>query len=520
MAKIPSLGIWHHRHQFSPVLVLTVLFVSLPAINFGYDVSIFGSIQAMVPFTHEFGVLGVNGKYALAAPVASAANATPFLAKLFGTLICGPLMERFGRKLALFCIALISIVGVILQISATSIAQYIVGRCICYAATGFTICVVPAYESECAPAELRGAIIATLQLWLLIGQVVGSAVTYATSTMTSRSSWLIPTGVQFIVPVFILMGLPFVPESPRWLLSKGRREQALGCLIKFRRRGIPHQDIEKELELLSLSDATHGKGRWIELFQGVNRRRTLIAVVAMFGQQITGQTFVSQYGVVFYQLQNITNPSPFLLGLIGNLCGLVSVFLASILVDSFGRRPLLLFGSTFMAFWIYMVAGFGSLPNPTNVQKNVMVASLQLFGITYGASWAPLGYIIMGETPTGRLREKTATLATSISVITTFVVSFSLPYLLNAPYAALGAKVGWIYGSMAIATFFLALFVIPEQKNRSLEELDELYDARVPTMKFNSYKTSGIGREILVMEEAVMEKGMKSREIRVEESSV
>ena len=165
-----------------------------------------------------------------------------------------------------------------------------------------------------------------------------------------------------------------------------------------------------------------------------------------------------------------------------------------------------------------MVAGFGSLPNPTNVQKNVMVASLQLFGVTYCASWAPLGYIIMGETPTGRLREKTATLATSISVVTTFVISFTLPYLLNAPYAALGAKVGWIYGSLSIATLIFALFWIPEQKNRSLEELDELYDAHVPTMKFNSYKTSEIGREIRVMEEALNEKGMKSSEVRVEDS--
>ena len=474
----------------------------------------------MQPFAHQFGVLGANGKYALAAPVASAANATPYLAKMIGTLICGPLMEKFGRKPAILGVALISIVGVILQMSTTSIAQYIVGRCICYTATGFTICVVPAYQSECAPAELRGAIASTLQLWLTTGQVLGSAVTYGTSTRTDRSSWLIPTGIQFLIPILILAGLPFMPESPRWLLSKGRKERALTSLVKLRRRGIPREDIEKELELLSISDATHGKGKWIELFQGVNRRRTMIAVGAMFGQQITGQVFVSQYSVVFYQLQNITKPSPFLLGLIGNIAGFVSIIIMSALVDSFGRRPLFLFGSTFMAFWIYMVAGFGSLPNPSGTQKNVMVASLLLFNVTYCLSWAPLGYITMGESPTGRLREKTATLATSISVVTTFVVSFTLPYLLNAPYAALGPKVGYIYGSICVATLFFALFFIPEQKNRSLEELDELYECNVSTWKFKSYKTTGVGREILEMEEALNEKGTKRTEVRVEDNNV
>ena len=241
----------------------------------------------------------------------------------------------------------------------------------------------------------------------------------------------------------------------------------------------------------------------------------------MFGAQITGQSFVGQYGVVFYQSQNITDPSPFLLGLIQNLGGIVAIFLESVFVDSFGRRPLFLFGSLAMGFWMYVVAGFGVLPNPSTVEKNVMVASLQMFNISNLVSWAPLNYITSGETPTGRLREKTITLASSISVIGTFLVSFTLPYLLNAPYADFGAKVGWIYGSICVGSFFFALFVIPELKNRSLEELDELYDGHVSVFKFASYKTTGIGREILEMEEALHEKGIiKTSELHVEDSGV
>lgn len=149
-----------------------------------------------------------------------------------------------------------------------------------------------------------------------------------------------------------------------------------------------------------------------------------------------------------------------------------------------------------MAFFLFILGGVGTIHNPNATQKNVMVASNVLFGASYALSWAPLSYTILGEAATSRLKEKTNNLATSISVITTFVVSFTLPYLLGPPYAALGARVGFIYGSTSAISVVVAWLLIPEMKGRSLEEVDEMFEKNIAVREFRDYQSSGIGGTI------------------------
>lgn len=495
------------------MLIWATLYVSMAAFNFGYDTSIFSSIQGMAPFDQEFGVYyPQQQRYIIPPYLSSIMNSTPFLGKLIGTLACAPLMEKYGRKSAILVVAIVSLVGTLLQCASYNVIQYTIGRILCYLGTGFTISVVPAYQSETSPAELRGAIGATLQLWIGVGQLLGSLVTYATQAMPGREAWLIPTGLQFVVPIILIIGFPFIPESPRWLLSKDRRDQAVDALLRLRTRGTSLKDVEYELDLICMAEQAHGKGPWKDLFRGTDLKRTIIAVGVMIGQQITGQAFVGQYSLVFYQQQGITNPSPFLLGVIGTSTSLFASVLVSFIIDSFGRRPILLVGSVMISLWLFVFGAMGSIAHPNDVQKNVMVAASMLFGKSYGMSWAPLSYVVMAEVPSGRLREKTVNLATSTSVILTFLVSFTLPYLLNAPYANLQAKVGYIYGSFSVATFFFAYYFVPELKNRSLEEVDEIFENKVSAPKSGSYISNGVGRQITEAEAASIMSVEKSGE--------
>lgn len=122
-------------------------------------------------------------------------------------------------------------------------------------------------------------------------------------------------------------------------------------------------------------------------------------------------------------------------------------------------------------------------------------------------------YIILGEVSSLRVKEKTNDLAVSVSVLTTFIVSFTIPYLLNAPYANLGAKVGYIYGSFAALAVIVAYFMIPEMKGRSLEEIDQLFASRVSLRKFRGVQTrrvedwegKGIVKEVARVEGVVKE---------------
>lgn len=103
--------------------------------------------------------------------------------------------------------------------------------------------------------------------------------------------------------------------------------------------------------------------------------------------------------------------------------------------------------------------------------------------------------MILGEVASQRVKEKTNDLAVSVSVVTTFIVSFTLPYLLNAPYAALGAKVGFVYGSFAVVAVIVAYFKIPEMKGRTLEEIDQLFASGVSMRRFKLFKTVRVGDE-------------------------
>ncbi len=128
-SRFPALQIWTKRQLFSPTLVMVMLLVSLCSFNFGYDTAIFGSIQGMTSFTTEFGTFDhTQGTFRLPSWLSSVMNSVPFLGKLVGCLMSGPLMERYGRKAGLYAICVISIIGSILQTSSFSVAQYTVGK--------------------------------------------------------------------------------------------------------------------------------------------------------------------------------------------------------------------------------------------------------------------------------------------------------------------------------------------------------------------------------------------------------
>ncbi|SPO00277.1 related to RGT2 - Sensor of high external glucose concentrations [Cephalotrichum gorgonifer] len=470
---------------FTPMFAFTTFYMALAAFNFGFDVGNFAGVQAMQPFAKLFGQWNEEKElYALPPYLSSVMTATPFFGKLVGAIACGKIAERWGRRRALLCLACISLVGVTLQTSATTVAQFTVGRIVNFTMTGFCIVVVPIYQAECSPPELRGLVNSTIQMMIIFGQTIASLVNFGTQHILSDASWQIPVGLQFVVPVFLLAFLHLIPESPRWLLAQGRWDEAAKSLMRLRGRKEMESAIQDELDAFRFANANTSKGTWAEVFNRTNRRRTGIAILAMFGQQITGQAFISQYSTVFFQ-QNGFKDQAFLFTMLANVAGLVGTAGTWVVVDGFGRRPILSVGGFMMGTFLMIVAIISSVSNPSQAAKETMVASMILFNCMYCISWGPLSYVVLSESASARVKEKTSLVACCISILTTFVTSFTLPYLLNPPYAALGGKVGYIYGSICFASVVATILWIPELKGRSLEEVDRLFDMSLPAWGFN-----------------------------------
>ncbi|KAK5163455.1 uncharacterized protein LTR77_010637 [Saxophila tyrrhenica] len=474
---------------FNGILVFIMVYMAFCAFNFGFDVGTFSGVQAMAPFVQKFGHYDAQSdEYVLAGWLRSIMTATPFIGKALGAISCGMIAERWGRRAAILGLCIVSFIGVALQTSAVESAQFTIGRIITYAMTGMAVVVVPIYQSEVAPPQLRGMFASTIQGMIVLGQVIAAVISYGTQRLSTDAAWQIPIGLQLVMPGLIFVLLPILPESPRWLLSQDRYDDAAKNMRKLRKKAT-EEEVSFELESLRHVDANSHKGSWAEVFDSKNRLRTGIAVFAMFGQQITGQAFPSQYGVVFYQSQGYASES-FLFNIVQNIVSLVAVLLALLVVDSMGRRTMLLCGGSLMGVFMLILGGLGTNPNTLSQSgKDTMVASLMLFQFFFNISWAPVAYVVVSEAAASRVKEKTNLLAIVVSVLTTFVTSFTVPYLINEEYANLGGKLGYIYGGINVLMVIGVFFIIPELKNRSLEEVDQLFASGAPLRTFSKITT-------------------------------
>lgn len=153
---------------------------------------------------------------------------------------------------------------------------------------------------------------------------------------------------------------------------------------------------------------------------------------------------------------------------------------------------------------LFTMGGLGTISNPSLSEKAGIVAMVTVFSIGFAIGWAPLSHVVAAEIPTQHLRDMTYAVGSVFNIAIQFAVSFSIPYLLNEPYAGLGSKVGFIFGVTAFGAVLFSLFGIPECKGKSLEEIDELFMEGVPIRKF---RTTSSRHHIEVFEDSEKGKG-------------
>ena len=233
-------------------------------------------------------------------------------------------------------------------------------------------------------------------------------------------------------------------------------------------------------------------------------------------QQAQGISFINNFIVTFMKQLGFADPLKY--NVIVLACGLVANVFSFFTFDKVGRRISMFTGAFLMAAMMIGVGGTtaNGYEALSPMTQNGCVAMLVLWYVFYALSWGPGVWILGGEIGTGQLRERTLLLSSLGSFVTSVPINFVNPYV----QAQIGGRTAIIYGSFSVAAMAFVYFCLPETKDRSLEELDEMFQQKVPTTQFGDYVCTGLGAQIRHLGHKDAEADLKSRQIEHVEAAI
>jgi len=453
------------------------LFVSFGGVLFGYDTGTISGILAMPFWVQQFRKPGNEGitpsEDSLIVSILSAGT-------FFGALLAAPAADKLGRKYGLMLSAAIVFnLGVILQTASTSQPMFIAGRFFAGLGVGLISAMVPLYQSETAPKWIRGTIVGAYQLAITIGLFLAAIVNYATGGRNDSWSYRIPIAIQFAWSLIIVIGLIFLPETPRFLIKQDKHEKAALALSKLRRLPADHPAIVEELSEIAANhryEMTLSKATYLDCFKGTVGKRLLTGCLLQALQQLSGVNFIFYYGTQYFENAGFQSGG-FTIQVITNTVNVVSTLPGLYLVEKMGRRNLLLLGGIGMAASQLIVAITGTASDPDNLNaQRAAIAFVCIYIYFFASSWGPVAWVVTGELFPLKVRAKCLSMTTATNWLLNFAIAYATPYMVNAEYANLQSRVFFIWGSFCFICIIFVYAMIYETKGLTLEEVDELYE--------------------------------------------
>lgn len=458
--------------------ILVGIFAAFGGILFGFDTGTISGILGMKYVTEHFPKNGHTFTSSEKSLIVSILSVGTF----FGALSAPIVSDKFGRKWTIIISVLVVFnLGVILQTAATAIPLLCAGRCIAGFGVGLISAVIPLYQAETVPKWIRGAVVSFYQFAITIGILLASCVNQGTHNRNDSGSYRIPIAVQFLWAIILGVGMFFLPETPRFFISRENEEGAKDSLRRLRRLPIDHPDLVEEYEEIKAAfefEKTNGGATWGHVFSRKNKQlKRLIMGVNLQGlQQLTGVNFVFYFGTTFFQQAGLQNP--FIINLATNIVNVGSTIPGIFLIEIIGRRKLLLAGSGIMSVSQLIVAIVGvAASTNSGAANNVLVAFICIFIAAFAASWGPLCWAVIAETYSLNVRQKSVALCTASNWLWNWAIAYATPYLVDPGKgnANLGSKVFFIWGGFNIFGGAFVYFMVYETKGLSLEQIDDMY---------------------------------------------
>ena len=465
-------------------LRLTVTcFAAFGGFLYGYDTGYIGGVKEMPWWLDQFGEFNAaQGKNVLSSGNSSLVTSILSVGTFFGALGAYPAGDALGRRWGIIAYLCLFAIGVALQTVGTTIPIFTVGRVFAGLGVGGTSCLVPMYQSECAPKSVRGLIVSAYQWMITIGLLIAAVIVNATKDINGPACFRIPIGIQFAWAAILATGLAIFPESPRYLIMKGHEEKAQRALSRI--LGAPVDSPEVMEEYAEIASNLHherslGKSTYLDCFRNNEGRYGLrmwtgIGIQAL--QQLSGVNFIFYYGTTFFKQSGISNS--FLITIATSVVNVGMTIPGMLAVDRSGRRFLLLTGAVVMATSQLIVAIVGTIIGNGNAAgQKVLIAFVCIFIGAFAATWGPMAWVVTGEIYPNAIRAKAMSMSTASNWLLNFVIGYVTPYMVDSGpgNANLGAKVFFIWGGFCVICFFFVYFCIPETMGLSLEQVDILY---------------------------------------------
>lgn len=480
-------GLWAALKLYRKASGWSIL-LSTAIIMEGFDIVLIVNLFAVPAFKQKFGHQLPDGTYDLSAAWQSGLSNGALVGEIIGLMINGWIADRFGYRKTMIG-ALVLVTGFIFIVFfVQSIVQLLVGLILMGIPWGVFQTLTTTYASEVTPVALRPYLTTYVNLCWVLGQFLASAVLKGVSLRPDEWAYRIPYALQWMWPVPLIIGVFFAPESPWWLVRKGRLEEAKVQLLRLTARNQPGFNADETVSMMvhtnEMEKALTEGTSYLDCFRKTDLRRTEIAANTWMVQVWCGSAFMG-FSTYFYQQAGLATEHAFTMSMVQYSLGAIGVFAAWGLMPRFGRRTLYLGGLVIMCA-LLLIIGFLGIISRSNTSAQWAIGSMLLiFTFVYDATVGPVCYSLVAEMPSTRLRQKTVVLARNWYNIGGIVSNILTPRMLNPTAWDWGAKSSFFFAGTCFLCLVWAWFRLPEPKGRTYGELDALFEQKVGARHFS-----------------------------------
>ena len=446
-------------------LYVVAIVASLGGLLSGYDT---GVISGALLFINETWILPDTLQGFLVSSV--------LIGAVIGAATNGVLADIFGRKKIIMATAVIFILGSVMCAFAPNVYVLIISRIFVGFAVGIVNFVVPLYLSEISPKNLRGTLVSLYQWAITSGILFSYFINAAFAQAVYNWRWMLFAGV--LPGLILFVGMYLKSDTPRWLVSKNREDEAKAIFQKIE----PDIDTEKEIQDIKATLKTEGQDKKFR-FKKWMIMPFVVGVGIMFAQICTGINTIIYYAPTIFKTAGFDSNLTAIYATTGiGVVNFVMTIVAVFFTDRLGRKPLLYFGLTGVMFSLFALGTSFAFANILGSSlKWVAVGSLVTYIVCFAMSLGPIGWILVSEVFPLKIRGVAMSICTVSNFAFNFFVVGSFPILLHRIG---GAWTFWMFGAVSLLCIIFVYFFVPETKGISLEQIESNWRKGINPRKF------------------------------------